>query len=146
MTTSSAKIMRRVAIAVFALAAYAPAQKSEADILAVLEGQAADWNRGDLNAFVAGYDAGATFVGETVTHGAAQLLERYRSRYPSREKMGHLVFSALEVHVLNMDCAYVVGRWRLARKPEDGGAAGGVFSLVFHKTFSGWKIILDHTS
>jgi len=145
MISNSAKMMLWAATVVLTVEACA-AQKPEAEIRAALASQAADWNRGDLRAFVSGYDAGATFVGETVTHSAAQLLERYRSRYPAREKMGRLVFSALEVHILNADYAYVVGRWQLVRKRAGGGPAGGVFSWVFHKTVSGWKIILDHTS
>jgi ketosteroid isomerase-like protein len=118
----------------------------EAGIREVLEKQAADWNRGDVRAFVEGYDAEAVFVGETTTRGSAQLLERYRKRYPARANMGHLTFSNLEIQPLGAEHAYVIGRWHLDRAAEAGGPVGGVFTLVFRKTSAGWRIILDHTS
>jgi ketosteroid isomerase-like protein len=40
----------------------------------------------------------------------------------------------------------VTGRFHLARSASAGGDAQGIFSLVFEKTSTGWKIILDHTS
>lgn len=121
---------------------------SERDIRAVLELQQAAWNRGDVEAFMSGYEASAatTFVGATITHGYQQVLDNYRRRYPSREKMGQLAFSDLEVRLLGADYASVVGRWHLARAADAGGETGGIFTLLFHKTAGGWKIILDHTS
>ena len=121
---------------------------SERDIRAVLAMQQAAWNRGDVEAFMAGYDESATttFVGATITHGFEQVLESYHRRYPSREKMGQLAFSELEIRLLGADYASVVGKWHLARTAEAGGEVGGIFTLLFQKTAGGWKIILDHTS
>ena len=47
---------------------------------------------------------------------------------------------------MGADYAMVIGRFHLARKREAGGEASGIFTLLFHKTGQGWKIILDHTS
>jgi len=40
----------------------------------------------------------------------------------------------------------VIGRYHLDRSQQAGGEGNGVFTLVFHRTPRGWKIILDHTS
>jgi ketosteroid isomerase-like protein len=74
------------------------------------------------------------------------VLDGYHRRYPTKEKMGQLTFSGIEVKPLGVDYASVVGRWHLTRPAGEGGDIGGIFTLLFRKTPGGWKIILDHTS
>ena len=112
----------------------------------MIERQQMDWNRGDTEGFLLGYDAETTFVGEKITKGLEELRVRYQSHYPTRASMGHLTFSDIEVRMLGVEYAYVIGRWRLERKAEDGGDTGGVYTLLFKHTARGWKIIVDHTS
>jgi len=76
----------------------------------------------------------------------AQVLENYHRRYPTKEKMGQLTFSAIEVLPLGAEYASVLGKWHLYRPREAGGDVGGFFTLLFRKTEKGWKIVLDHTS
>ena len=85
-------------------------------------------------------------VGATITRGYRQVLENYHRRYPTKERMGHLTFSGIEVMPLGAEHACVLGRWNLDRPPDAGGEVGGIFTLLFRKTPQGWKIILDHTS
>ena len=120
----------------------------EGDIRSVIEAQQAAWNRGDVEGFMAGYDASnaTTFVGATITRGYRQVLDNYHRRYPTKAKMGQLAFSELEVKPLGANYASVIGKWRLVRPADAGGDVGGFFTLLFHHTDSGWKIILDHTS
>jgi uncharacterized protein (TIGR02246 family) len=120
----------------------------EAEMRAVLERQAADWNRGDIVAFMTGYeDAGSTtFQGQALTRGYQQVLDRYRTRYATRAAMGRLTFSEIEVRVLGGEAGLVLGRFALEREAAAGGPASGRFTLVFRKTARGWKIIHDHTS
>lgn len=120
----------------------------EQAIRKVLDDQVAAWNRGDIAAFMDGYDASesTTFVGANITRGHAQVLASYRKRYPTREKMGTLRFTGLEVRTLGSHYASVIGRFHLDRSTDAGGPAAGIFTLLFHKTGQGWKIILDHTS
>jgi uncharacterized protein (TIGR02246 family) len=114
----------------------------------VLETQQAAWNRGDVDAFMAGYEASdaTTFVGSAITRGYKPVLESYRKRYPTKEKMGALTFSDLEIKMLGADYASVIGRWKLERTADAGGNVGGIYTLLFRKTAGGWKVILDHTS
>ena len=124
------------------------AASPEQEIRRVLDNQVSAWNRGDVRAFMDGYDdsESTTFVGAKITRGHAQVLADYLKRYPTREKMGTLRFSELEIRPLGAGYASVIGRWHLVRDKEAGGEAGGIFTLLFQRTARGWKIILDHTS
>jgi len=135
-----------LAVSVSALHA-APATPKEA-IRAVMQAQADAWNRGDIVHFMQGYDDSpqTTFVGKTVQHGYATILERYRRTYTGKSQMGQLTFSDLDIRPLDAHIAVVTGRFHLARTAAAGGNAEGVFSLVFENTAAGWKIVLDHTS
>lgn len=125
----------------------ASANRDQAAIRSVLDRQVAAWNRGDIDAFMQGYNnsPSTTFVGKTVQHGYAAILDRYHSSFSSKEKMGQLAFSDIEINPIDKQVATVTGRFHLLRTATGGGDANGVFSLIFQKTRSGWKIILDHT-
>ena len=119
---------------------------AEARIQALLDAQAAAWNRGDIEAFMSGYwkSDKTTFSGANgVFRGWQALLERYRRTYPDRAAMGTLTFSELEITPLAPGAALVLGKWHLERT---SGPVGGVFSLVFRKFPEGWRIVHDHTS
>jgi ketosteroid isomerase-like protein len=74
------------------------------------------------------------------------MLDSYHRNYPSRESMGTLTFSELEVHPLDEKYAVCLGRYHVDRSKKNGGNADGTFSQVFEKTDKGWKIIVDHTT
>jgi ketosteroid isomerase-like protein len=114
-------------------------------IKAVLDAQAAAWNRGDVEGYMAGYDRSNTELvgGDTITRGWQTVLDRYRRNYNSREKMGVLTFSNLEISILSKDAALVLGRWHLQRASD---APHGMFTLLFRKTKAGWRIVHDHSS
>ena len=122
--------------------------KDTAAIEQVLHDQQADWNRGDIDAFMRGYldSPQTTFIGKTISHGYQPILERYKKGYASRAAMGTLDFAEIAVRMLGSDHAVVTGRFHLTRTTEGGGDASGIFSLVFEREADGWKIILDHTS
>jgi uncharacterized protein (TIGR02246 family) len=120
--------------------------KSIAAIRAVIEAQRDAWNKGDIEGYMDGYERSnkTVFVsGDTVTRGWQTVLERYKKAYDTREKMGELTFSDLEVTLLSKDAAVVVGRWLLKRSKDE---PHGRFTLIFKKTKQGWRIIHDHTS
>jgi len=107
------------------------------------------WNRGDLAAFSSYYDDSpqTTFIGRDVTHGGPDaVLARYKRGYPTREAMGTLTFSEIDVRPLGADYALANGRFALKRTTQGGGDAAGRFTLVLRKTKDGWKIIHDHSS
>lgn len=115
---------------------------------AVLEAQAAAWNRGDLVAFVDTYENSpeTSFLGKNLTKGRDGVLARYRKTYDTPEKMGKLKFDIFEARMLGPEYALILGHFHLTRTTAGGGDASGNFSLVLHKGKGGWKIIHDHTS
>jgi beta-aspartyl-peptidase (threonine type) len=123
--------------------------KSEAgrvEIERVLSDQETAWNRGEVDAFLAGYwhSPKLSFSGNSgVTRGWEGVLARYRKNYPDRAAMGQLNFSDLEFRFLGPDAALVLGKWHLQREKDE---LGGVFTLVWQRFPDGWKIIHDHTS
>jgi beta-aspartyl-peptidase (threonine type) len=117
------------------------------EIQTILEKQVAAWNRKDLEGFMDGYwkSDGLTFYsGGIKTSSWQTTIDRYRNRYQSDgREMGHLEFSEIQIEVLSSNSAFVRGHWQLKMKD---GEPGGLFTLIFRKFPSGWKIVHDHTS
>jgi beta-aspartyl-peptidase (threonine type) len=112
----------------------------------VLRLQQEAWNRGDVDAFVEHYwnSEDVTFSGGgKTTRGWTATRDRYRERYPTREQMGRLTLSNLEITPLGDAAAMCLGEWRLERQSEP---VGGNFTLVFRQIDKRWVIIHDHTS
>ena len=128
-------------------ASASPADPAPA-IRTVLEQSAADWNRGDLDAFASSYknSPDILFIGRSVHHGYAAMLAGYKSSYPTPEKRGVLSFSQLEVQPLDARFATATGHFHLERTAAGGGNANGYFLLVLEKTPGGWKIVRDDTT
>jgi ketosteroid isomerase-like protein len=140
-----------VAAVVFGYQRRAPrSEKEDANataVRAVMDAQVAAWNRGDVAGYMEGYakEDATTFVsGDTVTRGWRTVLERYKSRYDSREKMGALAFTELELKPLSEFYFMATGRWRLTL--QNGDTPHGRFTLIFRRTNAGWRIVHDHTS
>ncbi|HEX8147421.1 MAG TPA: nuclear transport factor 2 family protein [Pyrinomonadaceae bacterium] len=120
--------------------------KNVAAVRAVIEAQAAAWNRGDVAGYMEGYakEEATTFVsGDAVTRGWQTVHDRYKARYDTREKMGTLSFSELEFKPLSEFYMMAVGRWQLTRAAD---TPRGRFTLIFRRTAAGWRIVHDHTS
>ncbi len=143
--------MRAALLFVFACAAaphrerFVPAD--EVAIRAVMASQAAAWNRGDLDGFMAGYAHSPELVftsGGTIRHGYDETIVKYKAKYgTAKATMGHLAFELLSIQHLGADGAIVLGRWQLTGTPN---AAGGVFSVALERQAAGWFIVHDHTS
>jgi uncharacterized protein (TIGR02246 family) len=135
-------------LTLFGMVLRADAADARTEVLAVMQMQQAAWNRGDLDGFLTGYEKSAeiTFVGKSVARGFDGLVQRYRTAYGSRDKMGQLTFSELEFRPLGDEAAFLLGRFQLKRSDAGGGDASGRFTVVFRRTKQGWKIVHDHTS
>lgn len=134
-----------VAVSIAAQSAQQKAQ-IEVEVLAVMTDQSAAWNRGDLEGFMTGYWKSDKLVfasGDRITRGWQATLDNYRKTYGTKDKMGELTFSDIEVNVLSKDAAVVLGSWSLKREKDN---PKGKFTLVFQKQKDGWRIIHDHTS
>ncbi len=115
----------------------------------LLETQAAAWNRGDLEAFCSVYAEDALFVTAFgLTKGRAEVLERYRKRYPDSNARGTLSFEVLSVDVAAPaprkgapDAIGVVARWTISH--TDRPAATGLTLLNLVRAPAGWRIVHD---
>ena len=121
-------------------------EQISAAVRAVLDDQVQAWNRGDLEGFMKGYAKSddTTFIsGDSLTRGWQTVLDRYKKNYDSREKMGTLAFTELEVKPISNDAAVVNGRYQLTRATDK---PSGRFTLIFRRLADGWRITHDHTS
>ena len=149
-TKAAAVALSIVALSMSACAGAPEGERANAEnsaaVRAVLDAQAAAWNRGDIEGYMDGYERAetTTFVsGDTVTRGWQTVLERYKARYDTREKMGTLEFSELEIKPLSPFYAQAVGRWQLTRAAD---TPAGRFTLILRRTDKGWRVVHDHTS
>lgn len=125
-------------------AATGSGSSAERDITNVLGRQVTAWNTGDLDAFMEPYwhSPYLTFSsGGTITRGWQAMKRRYLKNYPTRDDMGTLSFSELEIQSTGADAAFVLGRWRLDFEQP----VGGVFTLVLRRILGDWVIVHDNT-
>jgi len=125
-------------------AAPAYASDTRAEIATFMAQSAREWNAGNLDAFMHGYEnsPATVYIGaKTIFHGYAAIRGHYGSHYG--KTMGMLSFSDLIVRPLGPDYAVAVAHWHLAM--ADGTHPTGIFSLVLHRGPGGWHIIVDHS-
>ena len=119
-------------------------------MVAVLEGQRAAWNSGDIDGFLSGYEESEALLftsGAQIRRGFAQTRDKFKARYgEAPQTMGTLGFEILDVRALGScsEAAVVLGRWQLTDTPNAGS---GVFSVIVeHQADGAWRIVHDHTS
>ena len=119
---------------------------SEQEVRALLDRQAADWNAGNLQAFMQGYarsDSTRFASGSDILLGWQTVFDRYRRKYGDKQTMGKLTFSDVDVQMLGPESAFAFGRWHLTRQTTN---TSGLYTLILRKTTAGWRIVHDHTS
>lgn len=135
-----------IALCLITFNSFAQSIKDKQAVLAVLENQRADWNKGDIEAYMQGYvkSDSLLFVGKSgPTYGWQKTLDNYRKGYPDKTAMGFLTFGIKKVEFLNKDVAFVLGSWHLKRENDE---PQGYFTLLLKKIKGQWKVVVDHTS
>ena len=127
-----------------------PAATAAAEITAMLQASADSWNKGDLDGFLDDYlDAPTTtFVGSSVTHGVAEIRQRYLASYwRTGQPAQHLRFEGINVQPLGTEYALALGRYVLLTPATGQPEGSGWFTLVLRRTAPHvWRIIHDHSS
>ena len=120
----------------------------QAEVAAMLERSAADWNRGDLAGFMGDYakDSSTSYVSAGhVQYGWQKLYDRYQTTYFAPGKFRDaLTFGEVRVRPLTLDLALCTARFALRR--GDSVTASGPFTLLLQKRGDRWQILHDHTS
>ena len=114
-------------------------------IMKVMYKQEADWNKGEIDAFMQGYwqSDSLMFIGKNgIKYGWKTTLDNYKKSYPDKAAMGKLEFDILKLEV-NNGVAYMLGKWSLIRESDN---PNGYFTLYWKKIDENWVITIDHTS
>ncbi|WP_316769199.1 YybH family protein [Pedobacter frigiditerrae] len=130
----------------FSIVAKAQKPTEKQAILNVLEKQRADWNKGDVEAYMQGYwkNDSLLFVGKSgPTYGWQKTLENYKKGYPDKAAMGYLTFGIKKVEFLTKDKAFVLGSWNVKQEKAE---LKGYFTLLLRKIDGVWKVVVDHSS
>jgi ketosteroid isomerase-like protein len=146
--------MKYFLIAILSLCSFQGfSQKSEKDITIryitkAMQEQEDCWNRGDIPCFMKHYwkSDSLRFIGKTgITYGWQKTLDNYNTSYPNKEAMGELTFNNLVIEFTDINTVFIVGQWKLQRKPELENLEGH-YSLLWQKKDGRWVIIADHSS
>jgi uncharacterized protein DUF4440 len=120
-------------------------------IQTVLDAQIAAWNRGDIEAFMAGYWNSPDFIyigNKQVVHGWQAMLDRYRKSFTAADgsalPLGTLRLDDTQITPLAPDAALVWGTYSVVN--PDGKRRGGLYTLVMRKFPEGWRTVYDRTS
>lgn len=123
-----------------------PAGEVDVEVRRVLYGRVECWNRGDLAAFMEFYWDSPQFelaVDGARSRGVQGAWESYRRRFPSREDMGEMQLSDLDVSPEGQDGARAVGEWSLTGR--DGARTHGRFAVNLRRIEGRWLIVADRT-
>lgn len=124
------------------------ASRQQLDVTKVLIAQQAAWNKGDLDGFLSHYKDDPTT--EAVLAGPVRGLPNIRSafhiNYPSRDSMGQIENTEVEVRGLGENFALATGKYHLSRSKKAGGDADGTFLSIMEKTPSGWQVIFSENT
>ena len=118
---------------------------ASAEVIRLMHQSSADWNKADLDAFMALYDTAATFMFSTGPVGLEKMRANYeRGFFKDGKPIQQLRFEDLEVRSLGADHMLLTGKFVLSGNnlPD----RKGIYTLVFVKRSSGWKILHDHSS
>jgi len=121
------------------------------EIVTMLANAAANWNRGDLDAFVSDYLPGTvtTYIGSRgVLRGPEAIRAAYAPRFAPGGVRDSLSFELLDVDPLAPDAINVIATYFLARRVNgrDSITARGPTSLVMRRVDGRWRIVHDHSS
>lgn len=118
----------------------------ETKIRQMLDASVQAFNRGDLPAHLAIYDASVNFMTKNGPRpGIAPIEKAFREAYFRDGKPKQLLrFEQLAVRQLAPDVALATARFVLCGGDEKDQS--GWFTLVWVRTASGWKAVHDHSS
>ncbi len=124
------------------------ATRQQLDATKVLLAQETAWNDGDLDGYLSHYkDAPDTqAILGTAARGLDTIRNAFRQNFPSRDGMGKLENSEVEVRALGENFTLITGNYHLTRSKKAGGDATGTFTEILEKTAAGWQVIFSENT
>lgn len=124
------------------------ASRVQLDVTKVVIAQQAAWNKGDLDGFLKHYkdDLTTEAVLAGPIRGLPNIRASFHANYPTRESMGQIENTEVEVRELGENFALATGRYHLARSKKGGGDAEGTFLSIMEKTAAGWQVIFTENT
>jgi len=112
---------------------------------------AANWNRGDLDAFVEDYlpSDSTTFIGSRgIVRGPTAIRAGYAPLFAAGAVRDSLSFVILDVDPIAADAVNLIAQYTLARRVggHDSVTARGPTSLLLRRVQRRWRIVHDHSS
>jgi len=121
------------------------AKADTSGLIAVMQKSAADWNKGDLAAFMDSYDDSATMMSHHGLIGKDSMMIHYRQTYfKAGAARQQLTFDQFKITPLAGNYVLLTGRFTL--NGNNLPTLSGWFSLTCVYTPKGWKVLHDHTS
>jgi ketosteroid isomerase-like protein len=114
-------------------------------IIDLMNQSSKDWNKGNLDAFMALYDSGSTFMLPNGPVGITGMKENYQKGFfNGKMPKQNLRYEEMIVRALGKHYALLTGKFVLFG--NDLKERSGRYSLVFVQRKNGWKILHDHSS
>jgi ketosteroid isomerase-like protein len=124
------------------------ATRLQLDVTKALLAQESAWNRGDLDAYLNFYKNAPdtqAILGAPL-RGLPAIRARFHTSFPTRDTMGNLEQSQVDVRAMGETFALATGAYHLTRPRKAGGDVDGTFIDIFEKTPTGWQIIFTETT
>jgi uncharacterized protein (TIGR02246 family) len=124
------------------------ATRQQLDVVKVILAQQNAWNKGDLDAYLSHYkDAPDTqAVLANLVRGLDNIRSAYKQNFPSKDSMGTIEDTDIEVRALGDNYALATGKYHLNRPKKSGGPIEGSFMEIFEKTPNGWQIVFSQST
>ncbi|MFL5617406.1 MAG: YybH family protein [Gemmatimonadaceae bacterium] len=121
------------------------------ELEAMLGRAAANWNRGDLDAFMGDYlpsDSTTYIGGRGLVRGPSRIRASYARLFTGAIVRDSLSFAILDVDPVAPDVANLIAEYILARRVvgRDSVTARGPTSLLVRRVDGRWRIVHDHSS
>jgi uncharacterized protein (TIGR02246 family) len=124
------------------------ATRQQLDVVKIVLAQQAAWNKGDLDGYLSHYkdspDSQAVLA--NLVRGVENIRAAYKQNFPSKDSMGTIEDTDIDVKALGDNYALATGRYHLNRPKKSGGPVEGTFMELFEKTQAGWQIIFSQSS
>ena len=124
------------------------ASRQQLDVVKIVLAQQNAWNKGDLDGYLSHYknapDTQAVLA--NLVRGVDNIRAAYKQNFPSKDSMGSIEDTDIEVKALGDNYAIATGKYHLNRPKKSGGPIEGTFMELFEKTPAGWQIIFSQSS